>query len=255
MTVLIPESAKQYGFITTGMGAHTGRTIMFRDLQTLLVFGSTESSLQDYRNVILEENILLKPTKAARKEGFGRLKQLYGLDRHITIFRSVRMLWEQDPEAQPVLALLCAIARDPLLRITVNTVINMPPGMSVTAPVFGQIVHEQFPDRLSEKTLASVGRNIASSWTQSGHFTGSTEKKRKLITSSLIGTTYALLLAYLCDGRGDALFDSPWLGLLDTPKHILYEQAQQASQQGWLDYRHSGAITDITFHHLLKDQA
>ena len=255
MALILPESAKQYGFITTGMGAHTGRTIMLRDLHALLGVGSAESSLQDYRNAILTENILLKPTEAARNEGFRRLKQLYGLDQRIIVFRSLRMLWEQDPEAQPMLALLCAVARDPLLRATVDYVISIPADTTLTSPVFAQLIREQFPDRLSEKTLASVGRNIASSWTQSGHFTGSTEKTRKLIQSRPIVTTYALFLAYLCDGRGDALFDSPWLGLLDTRKHILYEQTQKASQQGWLEYRHSGAITDITFRHLLKDQA
>jgi hypothetical protein len=254
MTIFIPDSARQYGFLSTAMGAHTGRTIMFHELQTLLSLSPSESSVNEYQNAILEENILGKPTKAARKEAFRRLKQLYSLDRHITIFRSLRMLWEQDREIQSVLALLCAVARDQLLRATVNIVINMPPGTSTTALVFEQKIHELFPDRLSEKTLASVSRNIASSWTQSGHFIGSTEKIRNLIHSNVITTTYALFLAYLCDSRGAALFDSPWLSLLDTPKHILYEQAQQASKQGWLEYRHSGAIIDISFHYLLKDQ-
>jgi len=95
MTFTIPESANQYGFITSGMGAHTGRTIMFRDLYALLGVGSSESSLEDYRNSILTENVLLKPTESARNEAFRRLKQLYGLDQRITVFRSLRMLWDQ----------------------------------------------------------------------------------------------------------------------------------------------------------------
>lgn len=252
--MIIPETSKKFGFVITGMGAHTGRTIMFRDLHALLAVCGIESSSAEYREAIVTENALLKPTESARNEGFRRLKQLYGLDQQITVFRSMRMLWEQDQEAQPALVLLCALARDPLLRATVETVINMPTGTTITAPEFGQIIHELYPGHLTEKTLASVGRNIASSWTQSGHFAGSTEKTRKLIHSSPIVTTYALFLSYLCDGRGDALFDSDWCSLLDTPRHILYEQAQQASKQGWLEYRHSGAITEITFRHLLKDQ-
>jgi hypothetical protein len=254
ITLIIPETSKQFGFVTTGMGAHTGRTMMFRDLCALMSGSTPENSLQDYHNAVLTENILLKPTGSARYEGFRRLKQLYGLDQRITVFRSLRLLWEQDPEAQPMLALLCAVARDPLLRATVGTVISLQEGMTMTAPVFAQIIRDQFPDRLTETTLASIGRNIASSWVQSGHFTGNSEKTRKLIQSCPIVTAYALFLAYLCDVRGDALFDTPWSSLLDTPKHILYEQAQQASQQGWLEYRHSGTITDITFRHLLRDQ-
>jgi hypothetical protein len=221
----------------------------------LFAAGTIESSLDDYRDAVLTENVMLKPTESARYEGFRRIKQLYGLDQRNIVFRTLRTLWDQDSGGQPVLALLCAVARDPLLRASVDAVINMPPGTTVTAPFFEQIIHEVYPDRLTGKTLASVGQNIASSWTQSGHFTGRTQKTRKLIQPGPIITTYALFLAYLCEIRGDALFDSAWLGLLDTPKHILYEQAQQASQLGWLEYRHSGAITEITFRHFLKDQA
>jgi hypothetical protein len=243
-----------FGFVTKGMGAHTGRTIMFRDLFAVLAFGSSESSLQDYRNAILTENVLLKPTESAREEGFRRLKQLYGLDQRIILFRALRMLWKQDPESQPLLAFLCALGRDPLLRATMDMIINTAPGTTVTASDFAQVIAEQFPDRLTKKTLASAGRNVASSWAQSRHLMGHNIKTRKLIESRPLVTAYALFLAYLCDIRGDALFDSPWLGLLDTPKHILYEQAQKASQQGWLEYRHSGAITEITFRHLLKEK-
>jgi len=235
------------------MGAHTGRTIMFRDLRALLASCNKESILQDYKDAIMMENVLLKPTGSARKEAFRRLKQLYSLDNQILIFRAMQLLWDQDLEAQPMLAFLCAIARDPMLRVTVETVINLPADTNMAAPDFARVIHEIYPDRLNSKTLASAGRNLASSWTQSGHFTGSTGKIRKMVRPSPIITTYALFLTYLCDIRGEALFDSPWTGLLDTPKHILYEQAQQASKQGWLEYRHSGTITEITFRHLLRE--
>jgi len=215
--------------------------------------GSPESTLQDYRDAIMTENILLKPTISARKEGFTRLRQLYALDKNIILFRSLRMLWDQDQEAQPILALLCGIARDPLLRATVNSMISMPEETRVDAHYFSQIIQDNSPDQLTMVSLASVGRNIASSWSQSGHLSGRNVKVRKLINASPIVTAYALFLAYLCDIRGEALFDSPWVKILDTPRHILYQQAQQASQFGWLEYRHSGAITDITFHYLLKD--
>lgn len=253
--MIIAETSKKFGFVMTGMGAHIARTMMLRDLQALLAASSPESSWADYRTAVLTENILLKPTESARKVGLRRLKQLYGLDPEIMVFRALRRLWDQDPAAQPLLALLSAVAREPLLRATVETVIHLPVDTTVTAPFFEQIIREGYGGHLNAKTLASVGRNLASSWTQSGHFSGSTEKKRQAVQSGPIVTAYALFLAYLCDGRGDALFDTPWVGLLDTPKHVLYEQAQQASQLGWLEYRHSGAITEISFRQLLGKQA
>jgi hypothetical protein len=78
---------------------------------------------------------------------------------------------------------------------------------------------------------------------------------RNVVKPHPIAIAYALFLAYLCGYRGNSMFDSTWLRLLDTPLHILQEKAQQASQQGWLEYRHTGAITEITFRHFLKDKA
>ena len=65
---------------------------------------------------------------------------------------------------------------------------------------------------------------------------------------------YALLLGYLCDVRGEALFHTLWARLLDAPIHILREQAIRASQQGWLEYRHAGEVTEISFHYLLSEE-
>lgn len=253
--MIISESSVKFGFVIKGMGAHTGRTIMFREIAALFAACPGEKSIDEYRNAIIEENALLKPTASAREESFRRLKQLYTLDAQIVVFRSLRMLWEQDTDRQPLLALLAATARDPLLRATVQTVIDLPQNDTVTALDFAQVINATFPDQLTKNTLASVGRNLASSWTQSGHFSGETQKMRKLVQASPVVTAFALFLGYLCDFRGDALFDSPWTRLLDTPKHILSDQAQQASQLGWLEFRRSGAITEITFRHFLKDQS
>lgn len=253
--MIISESSVIFGFVIKGMGAHIGRTIMFREIAALLAACPGERSTDEYRNAIIEENVLLKPTTSSREESFRRLRQLYSLDAQLAVFRALIMLWEQDTDRQPLLAMLAASARDPLLRSTIHTVIDTPENTTITALDFSQVIQNAFPDHLTKNTLASVGRNLASSWTQSGHLNGETEKVRKLVQPSPVVTAYALFLAYLCEFRGDALFDSPWAQLLDTSKHMLYEQAQQASQLGWLEYRRSGAITEITFRHFLKDQS
>jgi hypothetical protein len=126
-------------------------------------------------------------------------------------------------------------------------------GAIVTAPEFAEIVGQEFSTDLNEKTLASIGRNIASSYTQSGHLTGRSKKERIRAENRATSATYALLLGYLCGERGEALFYTPWARLLDSPVHELHTKAQQASQQGWLDYRHAGQMTDISFNHLLRD--
>lgn len=252
MPLTIPSSLEKYGFIIDGLGAHSGRTIMLADLQTLFAASPSSASTAEYRDLTINSNLLLKKTEAARKEAFFRLKRLYGLDNEILLFRILREIWDQSPEAQPILTLLYAIARDPILRVTVDFLIDLPLGTIVTGPNFADIIGQEFPSELNEKTLASIGRNIASSYTQSGHLKGRSQKERVPIDSDPISITYALLLGYLCGYRGETLFHSSWARLLDSPVHELHNKAQMASQQGWLEYRHAGQMTDISFNHLLQ---
>lgn len=252
MSFKIPSSAGQYGFVIEGLGAHSGRTIMLADLQLLLAACTSSAHLEDYKNAVLNTNVLLKRTEAARKESFQRLKRLYGLENDILLFKLLRALWEQSLEAQPILALLYAITRDPILRVTVDFLVDLPLGTIVTALNFAEIVGQEFPTELNEKTLASIGRNIASSYTQSGHLKGRSKKERIYVESHTTSITYALLLGYLCEERGESLFYTPWSRLLDSPVHELHIKGQLASQQGWLEYRHAGQMTDISFNHLLQ---
>jgi hypothetical protein len=207
----------------------------------------------NYRRAIVEDNALLKMTAGTRVKSYLVLRQLYGLSPSVFVFRIMRELWDATEHGQLLLALLCALARDPVLRCTADLIIETPEGGNLTAKSFEAIIEEKYPGRLNSKTLASAGRNVASSWTQSGHLIGKKEKTRRLVTTEPVVITYALLLAYLTGARGDALFVSDWLKILDTPTHTARAFAQQAAQQGWLEYRHSGQVTNITFRHFLAE--
>ena len=250
---MIPSTATSYGFIIDGLGAHGSRTIMLAELHLLLAACPPDSRLDDYGSAIMDDNVLLKNTWATRKESFRRLRELYSLSSDLIIFRALRDLWEHEPQAQPLLALLCAAGRDPILRVTSGPVLTADAGDHVSAHQISKAISQAFPDRLNENTLASIGRHAASSWTQSGHLTGRSNKVRTRVTSYPTSVAYALLLGFLCGSRGEALFDTFWIHLLDTPKHLLHDQAFLASRYGWIDYRHSGTVTDISFAHLLRD--
>jgi len=250
----IPKTAISYGFIIDGLGAHSGRTIMLKELRLLLTACPPITSMKGFRSAILSENVLLKHTESTRKESFRRLRELYGLNPDLLLFRALRTLWDQTPEAQPLLALLCATARDPMLRATAEVVLTASLESLVTAQMVSQSIDEQFPGRLNPTTLAGIGRHAASSWTQTGHLLGRTNKVRARAKSHPTSVAYALLLGYLCDVRGEALFHTLWARLLDAQIHILREQAIRASQQGWLEYRHAGEVTEISFHYLLSEE-
>lgn len=249
---VIPESATRYGFILEGLGAHSSRTIMLSELELLLRATPASSGIQSYEFAILEDNALLKRTDSTRIESFRRLRELYSLNKHLVLFRALRDLWEYEPAAQPMLALLCATARDPMLRATAPAILSAHLGDVVTPDAISEAVDKQYPGRLNQTTLANIGRHAASSWTQSGHLRGRTHKVRVATRSYPTSVTYALFLGYLCGSRGEALFHTDWARLLDSPLDTLHEQAFLASQQGWLDYRHAGAVTEVGFSYLLR---
>jgi hypothetical protein len=251
----VPQSALAFGFVNGPGGTHTSRTIMLAELRLLLAACPASASFSQYRQAAVDENALLKTTQSTRARSLKALRELYSLDRKVTLFRVLRELWLADADAQPLIALACAAARDPLLRETVDFVLSLPQGQAVTPQVFCALVQSSRPDQYNGRTLASVGRNLISSWQQSGHLSGKVKKTRSQAQCRPAAVVYALLLGYLCGARGEALFDTLWVRLLDAPTHTLHNQAFQASAQGWLEYRHTGMVTEIGFRHLLGPSA
>jgi hypothetical protein len=250
----VPQSALAFGFLNDPPGTHGSRTMMLAELRLLLAARPATAGMEDYRQAIRDDNALLKKTLATRRESLRRLRELYALNRRVLLFRALRDLWEGDVAAQPLLALLCACARDPILRATADMILAVPKGEQVTPHTISQAAEDGFPGRWNPMTLANIGRHAASSWQQSGHLTGRLAKLRARATSRPPAVAYALLLGYLCGDRGEALFDSLWTRLLDAPLHLLHDQAFIASQQGWLEYRHTGMVTEVSFRHLLRTE-
>ena len=248
----VPESAVAYGFVNDSIGAHGSRTMMLSELRLLLGACPVSSGQEHYRVAVVQDNVLLKTTESTRRESFRRLRELYALNPQMLLFRALRDLWDIDSQAQPLLALLCAVARDPLLRATTELVLSTPPGSIVTPQQISEAARANYHGRFNPTTLANIGRHAASSWRQSGHLSGRLIKTRSRAGCRPAAVAYALLLGYLCGERGEALFETLWCRLLDAPLYILHDQAFVASQQGWLEYRHSGMVTEISFRHLLR---
>lgn len=247
---LVPDAALPLGFSNGPGGPHDSRTIMLADLQALLAASPPDAPYLEYARAIVEENALGKRTVANRKGTFGRLRELYALSPEVPVFLGLRTFWDANPEAQPMLALLCASARDPLLRATAPLVLQTPQGEVVTRESLSVALGEAFPSRYSQKSLVSNAQNTASSWRQSGHLQGRVKKIRSRAVAQPESTAYALYLGYLCGAGGEALFSTFWARLLDAPAHALHEQAKIAAQRGWIAYRSLGGVTEVEFPHL-----
>jgi hypothetical protein len=231
-------------------GTHTSRTIMLDELGSLLASCRPDATYEDYAEAVVDTNVLSKATLATRKKSLRHLRELYALRADVPVFAGMRSLWWDDPTSRPLLAVLCAAARDPLLRATVDVVIDASSGSHVGAADLADAVETAFPHRFAPGVRARIGRNAASSWTQSGHLHGRTNKVRTQAQATPAAAAYALYLGHLADETGSALFRTLWSRLLDAPEGQLRDLAAGASRLGWITYRSAAAMTEVTFRHL-----
>jgi hypothetical protein len=239
------------GFRWGDKGTHTSRTIMLDELRAVLTNRRPDATRDDYLAAIQEDNCLGKRTAATRKLSSQRLSELYALDPDVPLFRVMRRCWYSDRDGQAILAMLLALARDPLLRASAPPVLRMRPGEELARQQMTDALNRVVGSRLSESTLDKVVRNAASSWTQSGHLKGRGRKVRQAVTPTAVTTSFALLLGYLAGKRGEALFESLWAQVLDAPAGELMHLAMDARRLGFLDMSQSGGVIDLTFSRLL----
>lgn len=249
--ITVPPLINPFGFRFGSSSVHTSRTMMVDELTQLLGRFSPDSPRSAYQAAIIEENVLGKPTRSARQDTAGRLVELYALDPGCTLFRLFRSLWDGGAENRPMLALLLASARDPLLRELTPRLLEIPQGELVTPGSVAEWVVERYPGRFRPSTLNSAARNLASSWTQAGYLRGAREKRRSNPRVTPVVVAFALMLGYLGGLRGRRLLNTTWMGLLDRPPTAIAELAMEASKQGWLCLKTSGSVVEVRFPGLL----
>ena len=196
-------------------GTHTSRTIMVRELGRVLELPSPPEDRAGYAHAIVEENLLGKETHATRRLTNTRLGELYLLNPEVRAFRFLRTLAYRDPAAVPLLALLLALGRDPLLRASAQVVLPLHDGDELSRAALQTAIKNGAEDRLKPETQQKVARNVASSWTQSGHLTGRTFKTRRLVEPQPAAVVMALWLATQAGLSDTEALKSGWTMALD----------------------------------------
>jgi hypothetical protein len=224
--------------------------MMFEELRLVLQATAPEARRTNYASAIIEGNCLSKPTGVTRRLSNQRLGELYGLDPAIPLFRILRRLWSLDPEGQPLLALLAAIARDPLLAATILFVIFLPANAEFPRDAMKNALRVVVGNRLNDSTLQKVCRNAASTWAQSGHLEGRTFKKRRTVLPSPAAVAFAIYLAYAAGFRGAEIFSCVWLRVLDCDPSRARQLALDAKRFGLLDLRMAGDVVELNLSRL-----
>lgn len=238
------------GFRFGAKGTHTSRTIMMDELRALFQATGPHADRADYAAAIVEENCLAKHTVATRRLTCQRLTELYGLDPSVPIFRVLRKLWALDDRARPLLAIQCAIARDPLLAATAQPILSFPIGSEFLREPVKAALLDVAGERLNEAILNKVIRNAASSWTQSGHLEGRALKKRRQVHPTPANVAYSLFLARCAGFRGTELFSCAWMLLLDCSPSMARELAFEAKRSGLIDLRMAADVIELNLDRL-----
>ncbi len=237
----------RFGF-SSQRGSHNSRTIMLDELKALLAYvGNPEASKEIYFDAIIADNCLSKRSGKTRTLTARHLTTLYSLNPDLTIFRALLYLWSRDADAQPMLALLCAYARDSILQLSATYILAVPEGETINTQSMADFIENKLGTSYSDSTLKSTARNLNSSWSKAGHLKGRTRKIRIKAQPTPGAAAFALLLGYLKGVRGEFLFETEYAKLLDCPKDRIVKLAETAARRGWLVFKKVGNVIEVIF--------
>lgn len=228
--------------------------MMLSELETLLEAVPGSGKLEDFEAAVRRENILAKATDSARRLTFEYLKSLYGLDDAFPVFRHLRRIWMIEPAARPLLAVACALARDPGLRESWDMILSLPVGAPVTTASTSAWLEATHPKRWTEATRKSLSQNLNGTWTQAGYLSGKVNKVRARPTWHPVAITYSLFLGWLEGLRGEQLLQSLWADLWGVPIEGRFEEAAAASRMGLFELRSAGGVVELRFDAWLHPQ-
>jgi hypothetical protein len=247
-TFLASPQSETFGFSYAIGGAHLARTIMLEELRELISCVGVENvTHDDYVKAIIDDNCLGKRCYESRKQAVRHLTSLYGLDRSIPICNSLFYFWNRDKDGQPLLALLCAHARDAVLRSSFPFIQSFKEGDRVTREALVDYLENLDPGRLSIGTRNAVAKNLNSTWTQSGHLHGRGKKIRIKAVATPGSAAFAILLGYVQGNRGEELFTCIQSKLLDCSKEDVFSLAEEATRRNWMTMNRLKDVVSISF--------
>ena len=255
MTDNINNRLIRFGFHTEYGGAHIARSMMMDELQALLDYVTDpDASKSEYTQAIIEANCLGKRSGQTRKISHRHLSYLYMLDPDVPIFRALRYFWQRDEKGRPLLALICAYARDAVLRLSAPFIINMERGIVITRENMEHYLAGVDSSRFSKATLRSTAQNVNTSWTRAGHLKGHIKKERVRAQATSGSVAFALFLSYIKGARGLSLFETEYAKLLDCQPEEAMALAEAASRKGWIVFKRVGDVMEVFFPKILSAQ-
>jgi hypothetical protein len=147
--------------------------------------------------------------------------------------------------------MILALCRDPIFRVSTPVILRSTPGEPVPRERFTAVFTAEYAAQYKDSMIDKLVRHVASSWCQTGHLRGRVLKSRQKVTPTPATVAFALFAAYLLGLRGQALFQTMIVRLLDAEPPALLVLAREARRLGYLELRESGDVLEISFPGLL----
>jgi len=228
--------------------------MMLDDLTVLLNEDRIEQSRESLVGAIEYDNVLGKRSAQSRKLAVRHLGKLYALDREVPLYRDFVFLWQREPGGRPLLAFLVAYVRDAVLRSSAPLILGLQDGQPFQRESLEFFIDQLEPGRFSKATLKSTAQNIGGTWTQAGYLHGRVRKTRRFVEATPASVAMALLLSYVSGDRGQLLFESEYMKLLDCQPSQGMELAEAAASRGWINFKRVGSIMEVSFPRLLTEE-
>jgi len=227
---------------------------MLKEFEALIAAVPPDAGAEAYRQAILDDNVLHKATASNREKTFKFLRRLYALDPVICLFRELRRLYRFAAEDYRLLVGLLAMAREPILRECLGSVLAVPIGGSIGRQHFEDWMRNHAPGQYSESMYVSFSHNLYGSFYQFGYLGESVGKARSRFRPKvgIASATYAAFFDWLHGMSGVSLLQGPYSKALDLgiDEHIALLTA--AGRQGLLKAAYSGGVLELGFPGFLK---
>ncbi|MFO7803667.1 MAG: hypothetical protein R6V55_15395 [Desulfovermiculus sp.] len=220
---------------------------MLSDISRLMDCAGRQASYETYRDAVVLENVLSKPSQKSRKLAWRHLSRLYSLSSDHCLFRAFRKLYFSADKGQSLLAFQFAYARDPLLRTCAPFVLGLGIGQQITSQDTKQMVAKLYPDRFTSASRKSFAQNMNGTWTQAGFLRGKVTKTRVQPVVSWVNVAFALFMAFLQGSQAKMMLVSEWVRLLGLSEEEVLHLASQAAQKGFMVYRRTGDVMEFRF--------
>ena len=232
--------------------AHTSRSISYNDLETLLSRVPRALKKGAYRSAILNDNVLGKPTMVTRLRSADVLSKLYELDIFSESFHYFLLLWQHSESHRELLAMLMALHTDSLLSSTADVILNTGVGRDLLKSdlrdaLLGKLSDIDSSVTYAESVVESTIRNIAASWTQSGHLEGRVRKIRRSVTPTIESVCLAAYLARKDAIAVNSMFTSKYFRVFDASVTEFRALLRDAYLAELLEYRESQDVFEVRF--------